>query len=297
MFNRFTAGLFAAALTLGAAGGALAQMQKLIPAEALARIAPTAHLIDIRPVWGKASYASGHIPGSVSAPYSLWRGPKENPGQPLTDEALTMLLRAKGVDFDTPTVVIFQGADPTDFGAAARVYWTLKSAGVKEIAILDGGLNAWFAAGLPLTQTATPPEPTAITAKLSTEWLASRDDVKAISEGAAAGTLVDARPPAFLKGEKKHPAAKAAGTVAGATQFTHNTWFAGGSPQVGDTQPLLAKYRKPEGEGPVVSFCNTGHWAATNWFMMSEIQGIEGVKLYPESMVGWTGAGMPVVAK
>jgi thiosulfate/3-mercaptopyruvate sulfurtransferase len=41
---------------------------------------------------------------------------------------------------------------------------------------------------------------------------------------------------------------------------------------------------------PIVSFCNTGHWAATNWFVLSEVAGIEGVKLYPESMVGWTQA-------
>ncbi|MEO0762771.1 MAG: NADH-quinone oxidoreductase subunit NuoN, partial [Pseudomonadota bacterium] len=38
----------------------------------------------------------------------------------------------------------------------------------------------------------------------------------------------------------------------------------------------------------VVSFCNTGHWAASNWFALSEIGGIEDVRLYPESMAGWT---------
>jgi thiosulfate/3-mercaptopyruvate sulfurtransferase len=41
----------------------------------------------------------------------------------------------------------------------------------------------------------------------------------------------------------------------------------------------------------LVSFCNTGHWAATNWFALSEIAGIEGVRMYPESMVGWSNAG------
>ncbi|MDC3348441.1 hypothetical protein OAV60_03885, partial [Paracoccaceae bacterium] len=60
---------------------------------------------------------------------------------------------------------------------------------------------------------------------------------------------------------------------------------------------LLARFRKPDDDGPVVSFCNTGHWAATNWFMMSEVQGMDGVKLYPESMVGWTKAGEAVVTQ
>ena len=49
---------------------------------------------------------------------------------------------------------------------------------------------------------------------------------------------------------------------------------------------LLIHQTRPE--PCFVSFCNTGHWAATNWFVLSEIAGIEGVKLYPESMVGWT---------
>jgi thiosulfate/3-mercaptopyruvate sulfurtransferase len=37
-----------------------------------------------------------------------------------------------------------------------------------------------------------------------------------------------------------------------------------------------------------VSFCNTGHWAATNWFAMSEVLGQKNVKLYAGSMVEWS---------
>ena len=48
---------------------------------------------------------------------------------------------------DTPVVVVHQGTNQTDFGAAARVYWTLKSSGIAPLAILNGGMNAWAAAG------------------------------------------------------------------------------------------------------------------------------------------------------
>ena len=44
----------------------------------------------------------------------------------------------------------------------------------------------------------------------------------------------------------------------------------------------------------IVSFCNTGHWAATNWFALSELSGLKGAKLYPESMVGWSNADLPM---
>ena len=41
-------------------------------------------------------------------------------------------------------------------------------------------------------------------------------------------------------------------------------------------------------DGPIVSYCNTGHWAATNWFVLSEVLGRKDVRLYYGSMVEWT---------
>jgi thiosulfate/3-mercaptopyruvate sulfurtransferase len=44
-----------------------------------------------------------------------------------------------------------------------------------------------------------------------------------------------------------------------------------------------------------VSFCNTGHWAAINWFALSELAGVENTRLYAESVVEWTQAGYPLM--
>jgi len=288
--------LIIALLSVFYAATALAQDWKpLVSPEELVALSGKVDLIDIRLVKGGAGYDAGHIDGAVSAPYPLWRGPADNPGQRLTDGELSMLLRAKGLTKRKPVVIAYLGANPTDFGAAARVYWTLKSAGIERIAILDGGIKAWLDSRLPLTTQPVTPEPSGIRTTFSTQWLATRDEVKAISGGYAAGTLVDARPDVFLSGKKKHAAAKKAGTIPNARQFQFTQWFDGQKATVGGG--LLARFRKPDGEGPVVSFCNTGHWAATNWFMMSEVQGVEGVKLYPESMVGWTKAGEAVATQ
>lgn len=295
MSHRLTAA-FTTLFVFFSAAAALAQDWKpLITPQELVALGGKVDLIDIRLVKGGTGYDAGHIDGAISAPYPLWRGPADNPGQRLTDGELSMLLRAKGLTKRKPVIIAYFGANPTDFGAAARVYWTLKSAGVERIAILDGGLRAWADARLPLTTQPTIPEPSGIRTTFATTWLATRDEVKAISGGYAKGVLVDARPDAYLTGKKKHPAAKKAGTIPNAQQFQFTQWFDGQNPTVGGG--LLARFRKPDGEGPVVSFCNTGHWAATNWFMMSEVQGIEGVKLYPESMVGWTKAGEAVATQ
>ncbi len=40
--------------------------------------------------------------------------------------------------------------------------------------------------------------------------------------------------------------------------------------------------------GPAVSYCNTGHRAATDWFVLHELLGCQDVRLYDGSMVEWT---------
>ena len=37
-----------------------------------------------------------------------------------------------------------------------------------------------------------------------------------------------------------------------------------------------------------IVFCNTGHWASTTWFVLSEVLELPNVKNYDGSMVEWT---------
>src|SRR5699024_3002768 len=104
-------------------------------------------VVDIR---SADDYAAGHIPGAVSAPYSQWRGPADNPGKLPSKEDLTRLVRSLGLKSDTHAVVVSSGADSTDFGGSARVYWTLKYLGLQNLSILNGGMKAWQDAELPL---------------------------------------------------------------------------------------------------------------------------------------------------
>jgi len=249
-------------------------------------------VLDIR---APAAFERGHIPGARNAPYGLFRGPAENPGQLVTEAHLTEVLRGFGLETVTPVVVVHQGRNQTDFGAAARVYWTLKSSGFGDLAILNGGMTAWERAEAPVEAgPARAVAPSTITVSFSDEWLATRQDVQAIVEGREEATLVDARPEAFWKGETKHGAAARPGTIPQSQYFTHDRWFGADEPSL--IKPDLVRELAAEngfGQGDrLVSFCNTGHWASTNWFALSEIAGIEGVQLYPESVVGWSNAGL-----
>ncbi|MFD9521641.1 sulfurtransferase [Streptomyces sp. NPDC059979] len=58
----------------------------------------------------------------------------------------TEAVRALGVD-DSDTVVVYDGAG---IYSSARAWWMLRAMGFDRAAVLDGGLPAWTAAGLPV---------------------------------------------------------------------------------------------------------------------------------------------------
>lgn len=293
--------------TIGAVAAGLmtqAMMTQTVAAQGLSPLVDPAQLVaiqeegealilDIRAAEAEAaSYASGHVEGSVSAPYAIFRGPGENPGQLPSEAELSETLQGLGVETNRPTVIVYQGSNASDFGAAARVYWTLKSSGVSELAILNGGIAAWTGAGLELSTEGTTPEPSTIEVTFSDNWLASADDVQSVLSGKEEARLIDARPEAYYDGMEKHPAAERPGTLPKAELFEHSNWFASG-PVIIDAAAAhgLAEGAGYAGDEQLISFCNTGHWAATNWFALSELAGIDNVRLYPESMVGWSNAG------
>lgn len=261
------------------------------PADLEAELGSDIQILDIR-AEGEDGFAGGHIEGAVNAPYGLFRGPAENPGQIVPADQLTETFRQLGLETDQPVVVTYQGESVTDFGAAARVYWTLKSSGFEEIAILNGGLTAWTEAGYALSTDAVQPEPSDITVTWDDSWTASVEDVQAAIDGETDTTLVDARPESFWNGQQSHAAAARPGTLPQSQYFVHSSWFSDG-PTIIDASAAqsLAEENDLAGADGLISFCNTGHWAATNWFALSELAGAENVKLYPESMVGWSNAG------
>ena len=279
--------LIAFTLSLSASAWALAAEPLLTPQE-LAPLLDQAQVrvIDIRDA---KSYAANHIPGAVNAPYGEWRGPATNPGELPDDPKLVALLQSLGLNADTHAVVVSTGQDTTDFGAMARVYWTLKSLGLTELSIVNGGMQAWEKAKLPLSTQPVKVAPSTYAPTFDATWLSTLQDVQQHVQLSNA-VLVDSRPDAFYLGKTQAPAAKLAGTLPGAVQLDFNQWFVPGTTTFVDTakaKEIAAQIHVPNGQ-QAVAFCNTGHWAATDWFGLSEIAGIPNVKLYAGSMVDWT---------
>ena len=274
---------------------AIAAQPLVTPPELAAKLSdPRLRIVDIRDdrIAGKFTYELGHIAGAQHAPYAKWRGPADSPGKLPTAEALTALIQTLGIDRTTPVIVVYEGNDSTDFGSAARVYWTLKAAGVSTLSVLNGGMTAWRAAGLPVSTETSVRAPSSFQVALDPRLIATRDEVaQAVSNRSA--RLLDARPAAFFVGETRHTAAKTPGTIVGAKNISHEVWFAKDATLLPtDDIKRVAQQAGVLTDQPTISFCNTGHWAATSWFVLSELLGHDNVKLYPESVVEWSNAGL-----
>ena len=253
-------------------------------------------IVDVREA---DAYAMQHVPGAVSAPYlTRWRGPATNPGLPPSQRELTALVQSLGLTPETRTVLVYTGTDSSDFATAARAYWTLKSLGAKDLSILNGGLNAWRSAGLPVSNQAAVAPRSQWQPRFNPQWLATREDVRALL-GQPGAVLVDSRPAPFYQGRVQVELAHAKGTLPGAINQDSDLYFELGSAVLMDKDSLQAEADKAHAkpEQTVVTFCNAGHWSATDWFVRSELLGEPNVKLYAGSVIDWSQApqALPMV--
>lgn len=237
----------------------------------------------------RKDYEKAHIPGALYSAYpGIWRTDRDGvTGVVPSVEKLEASLSELGVSEDKTVVIVPAGTTSLDFGAAARIYWTFKYLGHDKVSILDGGHAAWAAAGGALESGWVVPEGDLFEARLQEELNISTAEVANLS--AADTVLLDARPVPQFRGKEKHPAAARFGRLPGAQNLVHDDFFDAARGRLKEPSALRAAVPADfNASTPIVSYCNTGHWAATNWFVLHEVLGYEKTRLYDESMVGWS---------
>jgi thiosulfate/3-mercaptopyruvate sulfurtransferase len=160
---------------------------------------------------GRPEYEAGHIPGAqyVDLDEELAGKPGAAGRHPLPDlDVFTAAMRRAGVGPGTDVVTY----DGWLGWSAARAWWLLRWAGHDRVRVLDGGLQAWTAAGLPLESGERPaahgdfiPSPGALPTL----------DADAAAALAGRGVLLDARAGERYRGETE-PIDPAAGHIPGA---------------------------------------------------------------------------------
>lgn len=239
------------------------------------------------PPAGRLAYAASHLPGAVHADLNLELSDMSRKGEgrhPLPDEAA--FVRTLGNWGVTPghQVVVHDAGDGSM--AAARLWWMLKLLGHERVAVLDGGLAAWRAKGLPETSAPTSQEPAPVyPARFDLARIVSAGEVESrLSE--SPGWLLDARAGERFRGEAE-PIDPVAGHVPGAVNRPVADNLEAGhfksSRQLrAEIEPLLSD-RKPE---DVVVMCGSGV-TACHLLLAMEHAGLHGARVYAGSWSGW----------
>lgn len=165
------------------------------------------------PAYGITSYRSGHIPGALFADLAADLSGAVVPGvtgrHPLPQvEVLASTFGRWGISADTQVVAYDAGSS----AFAARLWWLLRWLGHARVAVLDGGLAAWQAAGLPLRAADDTRDAAQFPVRPSLTRVVSAIDVIARPEQLR---LIDARSPARYRGEIE-PIDPVAGHIPGA---------------------------------------------------------------------------------
>jgi thiosulfate/3-mercaptopyruvate sulfurtransferase len=177
-----------------------------------------------------------------------------------------------------------------------RLWWMLKWLGHDAVAVLNGGLQAWQAAGGAVESgapAAIPAQATAFELKPALrEWLSTAQLAPQV--GHPEVTLVDARSPVRFRGEME-PIDPVAGHIPGALNrpfaenLDANGFFKSAEVLRAEFEQLLAG-RKPES---VVHYCGSGVSTLPNLLAM-ELAGLGSTRLYPGSWSEWSGTpGLP----
>ncbi len=244
-----------------------------------------------RPEWGAQTYAHSHIPGAVyahldrdlSGPVGPHTGRHPLPSL----EKLAATLGRWGIDQRTQVIAYDQG----NGAYAARLWWLLRWAGHRKVAVLNGGFAAWERASLPVSAEPSAREPRNFVPRSSRVGLVNVAELErlvasdALSSGRA--VLVDARGADRFAGENE-----TIDPIAGHIPGARNLPFTGNVDAQGRflaAETLRHRWLQTLGTTPaqeVIAMCGSGVTACHNLLAM-EIAGLGGARLYAGSWSEW----------
>ena len=243
------------------------------------------------PAQADAMFASKHIAGSVQAHLDRDLSAHSaadavNGGRhPLPKrELFAQTLRRLGFE-NTMQAVVY---DRNGANYCGRLWWMLKWAGHDAVAVLDGGLAAWEAAGGALGSGPAPARPPS-GFQLGPElrrWVATAEVAARLEQPAQ--TLIDARGAARYRGEVE-PLDPIAGHIPGALNrpFTDNFGADGRFKPASQLQAEFDHLLAGRDPATVVHHCGSGVSAVPNLIAM-ELAGHAPAPLYAGSYSEWS---------
>jgi len=277
-------------------------------------------ILDIR---SPDDYGAGHIPGSINEPFVTGFTPSTGPtskwivgsadGLWLELPAANDLFKTIGdLGISSPSRVVIVTApnpgEPPFYGLAngTRVAFTLICAGVKNVAILDGGYPKWAAEGKEKKTEAKGAPAAGATpykGKINKSTLAGREYVKSQIKKAV---ILDARDADVYFGVTIEPFANKPGHIPSAKSLPAPWIWDLKTAKAGEKTSTYYTYKgtkalssmasgvlrhSPGNKGQknqeIIVYCGVGGYASSWWFVLTQILGYQNVKLYDGAAQEW----------
>ena len=234
---------------------------------------------------GREDYDRAHIPGAAFADVAF---DLSNPDSPFpftvpTAERFAAAAGRLGIGEGVHVVAYSQDVPMW----ATRLWWLLRHFGFDAVSVLDGGLEAWQAAGGELSGEPASYPPASFVAREREDDLAMRADIEALLAGAGEACLINALTPPVFRGEGPVSPSRP-GRIPGSVNV----------PWTEIVDPETNRFRSPaeiaqafaragaDSGAPIISYCGGGISATVDLFALA-LLGREGARLYDGSLNEW----------
>ena len=224
------------------------------------------------PERGRELYLAGHVPGAsfLDVDTDLSDTSVEGGGRHPLPSPARFAATASRAGIGAGVFVVAYGST----GGAERLWWLLRHFGHEDVAVLDGGIDAWLG---PLTAGAESVEPAAFDPRPRASDTIDADELAArLGDGRLA--IVDARAPARYSGEE-NPIDKLPGRIPGAVNVPYTS---------AESLP-----RDVLEANEIVVYCGSGVTACVDVLALARA-GRPDAKLYPGSWSDWETRGLPL---
>lgn len=230
----------------------------------------------------KAAFDRGHIPGaSFFDIEAISDHATALPHMAPSPEAFAAAVGAMGIG-ERDSVVVY---DRQGLFSAARVWWTFKLMGHADVRVLRGGLPAWIAAGLPVTDAETQVQSAVYRTRFRPDMVMDLNGLRQILNTDA--VVLDARSAARFEGSAPEPRpGLRSGHMPGARSLPFGELISGGALKPRDELERILAARGVGANTPVITSCGSGVTAAILSMALAET-GHGNVRLYDGSWAQW----------
>lgn len=234
--------------------------------------------VDVSP----KSYAEGHIPGAVF--WDIYKNLKDANYRLVDAAALESILSASGITPDTK--VVFYGYGP------ALGYWLMKLYRHADVSVLNISKRQWQDDGRPWTTDRPEPRATRYALPEPNADVRALAPMVAASIGAADRAILDVRSEAEFRGERFWPSGAPEdkgrpGRIPGALHVPIDAVMnSDGSYARLDTLRKTFPARLTD-VTDLITYCTIGNRASIAWFVLAELLGRHGVRVYDGSWAEW----------